>query len=211
MKEDFIPLLFAGDINVYSMARAFYEEYRIKPYVFGKYNTGPCYDSKIMHYTANPQIDQQPVFLENVEKFSKEHKDKTILVLGCGDSYVQLISENMDLFPENVVAPYIHADMMNNLIHKEKFYKMCQENGVDYPNTFVHRKELGEDFQLPFEAPFIVKPSNGIEYWKHPFPTQKKVYKAKDKFELLGILKDIYTSGYEDSIIIQDFIPSDNT
>ncbi|MGI6730998.1 MAG: ATP-grasp domain-containing protein [Anaerovoracaceae bacterium] len=211
MKEDFIPLLFAGDINVYSMARAFYEEYRIKPYVFGKYNTGPCYDSKIMHYTANPQIDQQPVFLENVEKFSKEHKDKTILVLGCGDSYVQLISENMDLFPENVVAPYIHADMMNNLIHKEKFYKMCQENGVDYPNTFVHRKELGEDFQLPFEAPFIVKPSNGIEYWKHPFPTQKKVYKAKDKFELLGILKDIYTSGYEDSIIIQDFIPGDDT
>ena len=39
----------------------------------------------------------------------------------------------------------------------------------------------------------------------------EKVYKAKDKFELLGILKDIYTSGYEDSIIIQDFIPGDDT
>ena len=33
MEKSFIPLLFAGDINVYSVARAFHEEYRIKPYV----------------------------------------------------------------------------------------------------------------------------------------------------------------------------------
>ena len=57
MSEAFVPLLFAGDINVYSVSRAFYEEYGIKPYVYGKYNAMPCLGSKIMNYTANPKAD----------------------------------------------------------------------------------------------------------------------------------------------------------
>lgn len=211
MSQKFIPLLFAGDINVYSVARAFHEQYDIKASVFGKYSTGPCYDSRIMNYTSNPKIDQQDTFLAVVKEFAAKNQDKKILAIGCGDSYVQLLSQNKDNFPENVIAPYIDIDMMNNLIHKEKFYKMCEEVGVDYPNTFVHKKELAHEFELPFEAPFIVKPSNGIEYWRHPFATQKKVYKADDKKELLSILDDIYGAGYDDSIIIQDFIPGDDT
>ncbi len=211
MDHKFLPLLFAGDINVYSVARAFHEQYDIKSYVFGKYASGPCIGSKIMNYTANPKIDQQETFLAVLKEFAEEHKEKTILAIGCGDSYVQLLSQNRDNLPENVIAPYIDIDLMNSLIHKEKFYQMCEETGVDYPNTFVHRRELGHDFELPFEAPFIVKPSNGIEYWRHPFATQKKVYKADSRKELLGILDDIYKAGYDDSIIIQDFIPGDDT
>ncbi|MFV0516966.1 MAG: carboxylate--amine ligase [Aminipila sp.] len=211
MSDKFIPLLFAGDINVYSVARAFHEQYGIKPFVYGKYPTGPCYKSKIMNYIANSKADVQDTFLDLVMKFANEHKNKKILLIGCGDSYVQLISSNKDNLPENVIAPYINIDMMNNLIHKEKFYAMCEEIGVDYPNTFVHKKEMGHDFELPFKAPFIIKPSNGIEYWRFPFETQKKVYKADSKEELDSILDDIYKSGYNDSIIIQDFIPGDDT
>ena len=31
--QPFIPMLFGGDINTYSVARAFYEEYQVKTYV----------------------------------------------------------------------------------------------------------------------------------------------------------------------------------
>lgn len=211
MNDKFIPLLFAGDINVYSVARAFHEQYGIKPFVYGKFSTGPCYKSRIMNYNANPKADVQETFLELVLGFAEKHSDKKILLIGCGDSYVQLISQNKDNFPENVIAPYISIDMMNDLIHKEKFYRMCEEVGVDYPATFVHRKDMEHDFVLPFDGPFIIKPSNGIEYWRHPFATQKKVYKADTREELDSILDDIYGAGYDDSIIIQDFIPGDDT
>lgn len=207
----FVPLLFAGDINVYSMARAFHEIYGIRPYVYGKYPTGPCFQSKILHYTANIKIDQQETFMATVIQFAKDHNEEIVLLMGCGDSYVQLISRNKDRLPENVVAPYIDIDMMNNLIHKEKFYAMCEEVGVDYPDTFVHRKEIGKQFELPFSGPFIIKPSNGIEYWRHPFATQKKVYKVETRNALEEVLNDIYNSGYSDSIIIQNFIPGDDT
>lgn len=211
MSQNFIPLLFAGDINVYSVARAFHEQYNIKSKAFGKYQTGPCIDSRILDYTANPKLEEQDTFLRVLTEFAERNKEKTILAVGCGDSYVQLLSQNRDNLPENVIAPYIDIDLMNTLIHKEKFYAMCEKEGIDYPNTFVHRRETGHEFELPFEAPFIIKPSNGIEYWRHPYPTQKKVYKAADRKELLSVLDDIYGSGYDDSIIIQDFIPGDDT
>ncbi len=210
-EKSFIPLLFAGDINVYSVARAFHEAYGVKCYVYGKYSTGPCFDSKIIHYTANEKADEQETFLRLVNDFAKRHAEKKILLLGCGDSYVQLASENKKRFAENVIAPYIEIALMNDLIHKEKFYEMCERTGVDYPNTFVHHPQDGMNFELPFEAPYIVKPSNGIEYWRHSFATQKKVYKAENHEELLEILRDVYGAGYTDSMIIQDFIPGDDT
>ena len=211
MEKKFRPLLFAGDINVCSVARAFHEEYGIISTVYGKYPTGPCMNSKIMDYHAVETADVQETIIDLVSKFAAEHKDETILLIGCGDSYVELASANKDNLPENVIAPYIDIDLMHDLIHKEKFYKLCEETGVDYPDTFVHKKEMGKDFELPFEPPFIIKPSNGIEYWRHPYPTQEKVYKAKTFERLLEILDDIYGSGYDDSVIIQNFIPGDDT
>ena len=211
MKKSFIPLLFAGDINVYSVARAFHEEYRVKPFVYGKYMSGPCMDTGIMNYTANENADRQDTFLELVTDFANRHRDVDVLLIGCGDSYVQLIAENKNNFPDNVVAPYIDASLMNDLINKEKFYERCKKIGVDYPDTFVHRKERGYSFTLPFDGPFICKPSNGIEYWRHEFEGQKKVYKVDTREELDEVLKSIYASGYNDSLIIQNFIPGDDT
>jgi len=165
----------------------------------------------MIHYTANPKADDPEVFVELVTGFAALHQDKKVILIGCGDNYVHLISENLDNLPGNVITPYIQTDLMNELIHKEEFYKLCEKMGIDYPNTFVHRKDMQSDFILPFSAPFIIKPANGIEYWNHPFKTQKKVYKAEDRASLENILDDIYSSGYDDSIIIQDFIPGDDT
>ena len=163
----------------------------------GKYETGPCVDTAIMHYTAEPKIDEQDTFLQVVKRFAATHSLETVLVLGCGDSYVQLISQNKDNMPKNVIAPYIDIDMMNDLIHKEKFYTMCERMGVDYPDTYIHRREMGEVRELPFDGPYIIKPSNGIEYWRHPYDTQKKVYKrryfesAQQRFKTISIEPDI--------------------
>ena len=211
MRLDFVPLLFAGDINVYSVARAFHEEYGVISHAYGKYMTWPCSGSKIIDYCANPNADDEPVFLELATGFARANADKKVILLGCGDNYVRLISKNIPNFPENIVAPYVDIKLLDNLINKERFYGMCEKSGVDYPDTFVHRREMGADFSLPFDEPFIIKPANGIEYWRHPFPSQKKVFKAGGKNELLKIIEAIYGAGYDDSLIIQDFIPGDDS
>ena len=136
MEKKFVPLLFAGDINVCSVARAFHEEYGIISHVWGKFPTGPCMDSRIMDYHANEKADEQETFMNLVREFATEHSDETVLLIGCGDSYVELASANKDDMPENVIAPYINIDLMHDLIHKEKFYDLCEKFEIDYPDTF---------------------------------------------------------------------------
>ena len=209
-ERDFIPMLFGGDINTYSVARAFYERYKVKSYTFGKFATGPSYQSRIIEYTPNPKIDTDEVFMKTVKSFCSMHADKTVVLVGCGDSYVALISKHKNELPKNTIAPYIDFDLMNSLQQKETFYKLCEKHGVDYPGTIIHNKEMGHDFEMNFPFPVILKPSDSIQYWEHPFDTQKKVYTIKDKKELDQVLDDIYGAGYTGKLIIQDMIPGND-
>ena len=209
-ERDFIPMLFGGDINTYSVARAFYERYKVKSYTFGKFATGPSYQSRIIEYTPNPKIDTDEVFMKTVKSFCSKHADKTVVLVGCGDSYVALISKHKNELSKNTIAPYIDFDLMNSLQQKETFYKLCEKHGVDYPGTIIHNKEMGHDFEMNFPFPVILKPSDSIQYWEHPFDTQKKVYTIKDKKELDQVLDDIYGAGYTGKLIIQDMIPGND-
>ena len=111
--NEFVPLLFAGDYNVYSVARAFHEAYGITVTDYGKFYSGPCVASKIIDYRVNEHCDEQETFLQLVNDFADEHKDKKVLLIGCGDSYVELAAANKNNFRSNVIAPYIDVDLMH--------------------------------------------------------------------------------------------------
>jgi len=203
----FVPLLFGGDINVYSVARAFHEAYGIQSLAYGRYPSGPCYGSDIIEYHAGEDNSTPEKVLEHAREVSARFPDKTVLLLGCGDDYLTAISANLGKYPENVVAPYVPLPQLEELIHKERFYALCDQYGIDHPKTFVYKKEMGRDFDLPFPGPYAVKPAESATYWDHPFPTQRKGYIVQTRAEVEKILDDVYSHGYEDSMIVQDFIP----
>ncbi len=211
MEQTFQPLLFGGDINVYSVARAFHEAYGVKSICYGKFPTGPAYGSDIIDYRPCAKNEDAETFRANVAAVAAEHADKTVLVIGCGDSYVKLAAENKDAFPANCIAPYVSGELIGTLINKEKFYALCDEHGIDHPGTFVYRRELGHDYELGFQPPYICKPSDGVAYWAHPFPGNEKVFLCQDRAELDAVLDRVYASGYPGTMIIQDFIPGDDS
>ena len=211
MEQNFQPLLFGGDINVYSVARAFHEAYGVKSICFGKYASGPAYGSSIIDYRVCGQNEDAETFRRNVAAVAEECRDKTVLVIGCGDSYVKLAAENKAMFPANCIAPYIAGDLIGKLNHKEYFYTLCDQYGIDHPGTFIYRKEMGHDFELPFQPPYICKPANGVAYWEHPFPGNEKVFTCPDRKNLEEVLDKVYGAGYPDTMIIQDLVPGDDS
>ena len=211
MENRFVPLLLGADINVYSMARAFHEAYGVKTVAYGMFRSGPCMGSDIIDYRVCEKNDEPEVVLANVKKVAEEFPDRKVIVLGCGDNYLTSIACNLPNFPENVIAPYIDLATMEVLIHKEKFYELCDQYGIDHPATFVYKKGMGHDFELPFSGPFVVKPAESATYWDHPFDSQKKAYILQTREEVDKTLDEIYEHGYEDSLIIQDFIPGDDS
>lgn len=209
-EREFIPVVLGGDINTYSVARAFYEQYQVKTYVFGKYQTGPSFNSRITVYEGNPAIDTDDYFLNRITKFAQEHSDKKLLLLGCGDNYVALASKHKTELPPNVIVPYIDFELMDSLQQKKRFYELCEKHGIDYPKTIVYRREMGLDFACEFPYPLILKPSNSITYWEHPFEGQNKIYRIKSRKELEKVITEIYNAGYDDDLIIQDMLPGND-
>ena len=207
----FQPLLFGGDINVYSVARAFHEAYGVKSIAYGKFHTFPCAFSAIIDYRTCPENEEDKVFLQHVNEVCAQLPDKTVLVIGCGDSYVQLAARYKDQMPANAIAPYIPGDLLDHLINKEYFYKLCDRHGIDHPATVIYDKSMGHDFDLPWDPPYIAKPADGVAYWQHEFEGIKKVYICQSRQELLDALDAVYAAGYPDHMILQEFIPGDDT
>lgn len=210
-EQEFIPILLGNDINSYSMARAFHEEYKIKSIVIGKFRSGPNNNSKINEFIVVSEIENNDIFLKTMMDLSEKYKNRKLLLIGCGDSYVNLIICNKDKLKNSFIMPYINENLMNELINKERFYKICEKYNIDFPKTFIFKKDTNQNYNLGFEFPVILKPANGIMYWKYPFEGQDKVFKIKNREELDNISKKIFNSGYSDSLIIQDFIPGDDS
>jgi D-aspartate ligase len=53
--------------------------------------------------------------------------------------------------------------------------------------------------------PFVIKPSNSTEYWRHPFEKMRKTYFAYTLSEAREIAKMIFESGYGGKVILQEF------
>ena len=206
------PLLFGGDINVYSVARAFHEAYGVKSIVYGIHpGPFPVAHSSIIDYRCCQSNEDRNAFLNNVIAVAAECPNKTVLVIGCGDSYVKLAAHLKDRFPSNVKCNYISGDMLDRLINKEHFYALCDQYGIDHPATFIHRREMGHDFTLPWGAPYVAKPADGVAYLATGHKELKKAYICGSREELLAALDQVYAAGYPGNMILQEFIPGDDT
>lgn len=210
-EAEFLPVLFGNDINVYSVARAFYERYALKSKCFCKALQSTCYKSEMIDLTEVKGLDEKETFLKTLNNYADCHKDKKILAVGCGDNYVKCLAANKEKFSENVIIPYADYDFLESLMDKEKFYELCEKHGIDYPKTYICTLENKDDLDIPFEAPYILKPANQVEYYIHKFEGQKKVFKLDTKEELIETVKKTYAAGYTDHMIIQDFLPGDDT
>lgn len=211
MNEKFVPLLLGNDINTYSLARAFYEAYKMPSTVFCKTTHGPCGHSKICDVHTDPNMDLGEIAVPKVVEFAGLNADKKVILLGCGDNYVETIIKNKSKLPQNVVAPYIEPELMDKLIKKRDFYELAESTGLPYPQTFVYTHDMGELNKLPFSFPVVLKPSDGVLYWHCPFDTQKKVYTLNSIEEVNTVIEEIYKSGYTDALILQDTIQGDDS
>lgn len=198
-------------MNAYGMARAFYEAYGLKPVVLGRSHLTPTQDSRILHFQQIEDLNSQEVFVGAMEKVAAQYPNKKLLLLACGDDYAKLIIKNKPALQQWFTVPYIDESLMDQILLKENFYNMCEKYGFKYPGTTTVTAENYESFTPPFDYPIILKASNSVEYWACKFPGKKKVFIAHDEAEKTAILKAIYSSTYQDTMIVQEFIPGDDS
>ena len=212
MKKDFIPVLLGSDINVYGMASSFYKQYNKKSIAIGKGILPVCKNSKIVHVeVVEPRLEEDDVFVETLLKFKENYPNDTLLLVPCGDNYIKMLVRNQDKLKKDYVFNCIKNDLLESLNTKERFYEMCEKYDLPYPKTFICTKDNYENLEAPFEYPMIIKPSNSVMYWNAHFEGKRKVFLAETEEEFRKILDAIYHSTYTDDLIIQEFVPGDDS
>ena len=141
MKADILPVVTSSDINAYSMARAFHEAYGVKSLMIARKISGTIDYSKILDFRCEPNLTDDKVFMDTLRGIYEEFKDqyKHIIILGCTDHYVRLIVAHKKELSKMFVVPYADQKVLDNLILKENFYKLCDKNKVDYPATKIFK------------------------------------------------------------------------
>ncbi len=127
--EDFLPVILGGDITAYSLARSFHEEYGIRSLVVSQISSHMCADSSIIDNVIVPGMENLDVFLPTLARIADEHPDTKLILMACGDWYVRLIVENRAELERRYILPYISEDLLNRLVLKDSFYRLCDEGG----------------------------------------------------------------------------------
>lgn len=211
---DFQPVLLGSDINVYGMARSFHEAYGISSVAVGKGVLGVCTASKIVKVeVVEPNLEDDQVFVTTLLDFAKRYAGtgKKLLLVPCGDNYIKLLVRNQEKLRGTYEFECIDEPLLMRLSIKESFYEVCTEHGFSFPKTTTCSFENYKEVTLPFDFPVIIKPSNSVAYWNCRFPHKKKVFVAKTQQEFKAILEAIYSSSYKDHLILQEYIPGDDS
>ena len=211
-----VPVLIGGDLNCYNVARAFFEAYRVRSYVFGRYETSAVKASKLIHFIPSPNMDDPEIFVSTLLDFAKEHPQKNKILIGCTDEYVRLIIKNRDKLKNDYLFSCADGDISDILSSKERFYELCFEKNIPYPKSYIFSPDMMisesclSERAIGFSYPIVIKPSVGYLYRQYPFANMKNVYIAKNEEDAKRILDGIFQSGYPQNVIIQDYIPGDD-
>lgn len=208
---DFEILIVGTDANAYYMARCYHEAYGKKANLLGKTPMIYTKYTNILNVIYNDKIWTEQGFLDAIEDFRKKHPDKKILLISSNETYAAFISKNKDKINEQFVHNYPNIDIINSLIMKETFYKTYENSVLDFPKTVYYNCSNPTKIDDDFTYPVIIKPSNVIEYNHISFEGKNKIYKVDNKEAMLDIINKISQNGYTDTLILQEFIPGDDS
>lgn len=216
MTKKFTPILLGSDINVYGMARSFNEAYGIKVKAMADAQLAATRYSKIVDVELHHGFSADPTFMDVMRKkmeIYKDHKEPVILI-ACGDGYAELLSKHKEELSKVFIVPYIDYDLLEKLISKEGFYEVAEEYGLPYPKTKIITMDdykSGKYTDVPFQFPVELKPEDPVSWLNCQFEGRKKTFTIHDENEFKDIVGKIYTNGYTEDLILQDFIPGDDS
>ena len=212
----FTPILLGSDMNVYGMARSFHEMLGGAIDVYAREQLAPTRFSRIVNVHLIEHFDSDPTFIENMRQVAKIHADAPgkLLLIACGDTYAQLVSKHKDELSQWFICPYVDYELLKRLNSKESFYQVCEEYHLPYPATKIVTKSMYESnatITAPFEFPVALKPTDSVEWLNIRFEGRKKAFTIHSQVELTNTIAKIYDNGYTSDLILQDFVPGDDS
>lgn len=207
---DFEVLILGTDANAYYMARCCYEATHKKAYLIGKDRLAFTKFSNILNVEYVEYLWDLEIFLNTLEQFAKRHQDKKIILISTNETYAEYISANKKKLSKQYVYNYPSVEVIKSLTNKETFYKTYEKSCLKFPKTIYY--DCVKDTKVPkMTYPIVLKPANVVMYNHLKFEGKNKIYKLNSIEEVNEVLFRIKNGGYTDKLILQEFIPGDDS
>lgn len=208
----FEVLIIGTDANAYYMSRCYHEAYGKKAYILGNKPMTFTLYSNIANITYNDKIWDEKEFIKALNNFKRIiPKNVKILVISSNETYTNFLNKNRNKLDKQFVFNYNDEELINSLIMKDVFYKTYENSILDFAKTYFYDCKKEKEFKADFIYPVIIKPSDVISYNHLDFEGKKKIYKLNTCEEVNEVIKKIVDSGYENTLIIQEYIPGDDS
>lgn len=216
MKKSFKALILGNDINAYYLARCYHELTGRKADLIGIEIPG----SKPFAYTRFTNILNikyvkdfwdESIFLNTLEEYYEENKNEPILLVSSNETYSNFIARNKDTLKEKFYFSYPSEELQATLVNKEKFYKTYSKSVLDLPKTVYYDCKSDKPLKKKLTYPVIVKPANVILFKHITFAGKKKIYRLNSLEEVNKVISYFKKGGYDDTLIIQEYIPGDDS
>ena len=200
------PVLLGADLNCYQLARLLHEDYGVTSHAFGRYRLGETTHSRIVRFCEIPDLWDEKTLLSVLEDFARSHP--RALLFGCTDAYVRMIAKHRARLAQQYLIPYGDAHFFALASDKHAFGRALAAHDLPTPTTAA----LTQDTDLsaiPF--PQVLKAADSSAYYAHPFPSMRKAYLVQDADAVRKVEAEIRGGGYTGAILLQDYIPGDDT
>lgn len=214
--KDFRALIIGDDINAYYLARCYHEYTGKKADMFGLLIPGQkthAYTrfTKILNIKHIENLWEEKVFLDEINKYYENHKDEKILLVSSNETYGEFIAKNKDILKDKFYFNYPSVEIQHTLVNKEDFYKTYENSILDLPKTIYFKVGKDKKISKDISFPVIVKPANVVKFKHISFKGKKKIYKLNDMESLKSVISYFENSEYNDTLIIQEYIPGDDS
>ena len=209
---DFILLIVGMDANAYYMARCYHEKYGKKAYLIGKNPIWFTSLSNIVNTSYYDDMWKEEVFLNILDSFYEDHKNKKIVLVSSTENYITMISKNKDRLKNKFLFNYPKSELIDIIVNKELFYKTYTNSDIiEIPKTMYLDCSKNDIIEVNFMYPIIVKAADVVSYRQIEFAGKKKIYKVNSKEELDEVISSIKNGGYKSTLIVQEYIPGDDS
>ena len=202
-----VPVLLGGDLNAYSMAMSFADAYGIPSYVLARDRLGISATSPFVRYGIVNGLDKCDEAVGALDEIASRHRGERLLLVPCADWYMEMLEYARDVLRGRFYFNVPSFECWRTVSDKASFAALMEKFGIPHPVTAVIDRgtESVEETCGSIKPPFVVKPSDSTEYWRHPFNGMRKTYFAYTLSEARDITRKIFGSGYNGKVIVQEF------
>ncbi|GAA1867975.1 carboxylate--amine ligase [Myceligenerans crystallogenes] len=203
------PVILGGDAGAYSLARAFHEAYGVRSTVVSIRPTRNVRYSRILDNVVEPELDDPDAMVAVIRRVAAA-SGAPVMAVTCTDWYVRALAEQRGRIEDVAVVPYTTPRLLDRVMDKYRFSRLCQELGVPHPRTTVARGG-GAMPDLDAAFPVIAKPADNIAWHHTSFAGKRKVHRLDDEAQLSWLLAASGDAGYTGEFLVQEFIPGDDS